>query len=169
MLRGNIHSLVCCMYDYRYDPFIEDLMKKLATPRAPPPSYRKPPEPYPMTLYFNLHGYSATHTDVLSRIRKLLPLCADAEVSSIQFQPIELSADTRNMTVDNRWIVTLNRSEAIERLYGLEMEFGGGKKVVLRRYDDILQAEYRRYLRRCDLLQIVTDANKPPEPVVADT
>ena len=104
---------------------------------------KNPPELKPEALCFDLKGNDVSHTDVLNEVRNFANLFRDVSVKFVQFLPIE-----------ERWVLTMNSTQSRDRLTGAYVTING-REVQLRRYDDIMKLEYRKYLRAGGLIELV--------------
>ena len=86
-------------------------------------------------FYFHFHFQEATNL----RLTEV----PDGRVLAIQFVARNVILGTT--WVNNRWLLTLNSPEALRELlnHGLEIE---GEEVKVRRYDDVLKAEYHGFM-----------------------
>ncbi|XP_033740484.1 uncharacterized protein LOC117327543 [Pecten maximus] len=108
---------------------------------------RDPPDPVPSAVCFELKSSVATHTDVLDKMKDMLHYKRGSKIVTIQFIP------------KSRWIIVLDSAETRDRLSGMEF-FIGQHNVLLRRYDDVMKMEYKKYLRSQGLLEMVHSATK---------
>ncbi|OWF52481.1 uncharacterized protein LOC110447676 [Mizuhopecten yessoensis] len=108
---------------------------------------RAPPELVTSAVCFELKGSVATHVEVLSKMKEMLCYRKGSKIITIQFVP------------KSRWIIVLDSQETRDRLAGMEF-FIGRHSVLLRRYDDVMKMEYKKYLRGQGLLEMVHSATK---------
>ena len=129
----------CNLY-FRYSKVIVD---EVMTEVKKSAKKKNPPELKPEALCFDLKGNDVSHTDVLNEVRNFANLFRDASVKFVQFLPIE-----------ERWVLTMNSTQSRDRLTGAYVTING-REVQLRRYDDIMKLEYRKYLRAGGLIELV--------------
>ncbi|KAH3738149.1 hypothetical protein DPMN_044777 [Dreissena polymorpha] len=110
------------------------------------------PEYKPTALCFYMLGANVTHAEVYSRIQDVLLMYPGAKIEQIQYVPLGVHLDTRG--TENRWIITLNTIGARNYIAGTTLHLKG-QKVTLRRYDDIIQLEYRKCSRSNAVQQMV--------------
>ncbi|KAK3098053.1 hypothetical protein FSP39_015633 [Pinctada imbricata] len=104
---------------------------------------RKPPDPKPEALCFDLKGSSPDHTDVLNGVRKITNLFRGTSIKFVQFLPRE-----------HRWVITMDSMQSRDRMAGSYVTIND-TEVQLRRYDDIAKLEYRKYIRANGLIEMV--------------
>lgn len=107
---------------------------------------RQPPSPAPETLYFETGNGNVDHVTVLSEMKKLLNIYKGTSVQSVQYIP------------NNKWKVVMDSLESRNRLAGSSI-FLNGSSVCLRRYDDVANLEYRKYLRTLGYILMVNNTN----------
>lgn len=81
---------------------------------------------------------------VRAKVRHL----GDTKGTTIQY--IDRNVIHGTQTLDNRWLVTVNTSQAREELLRVGLHLYN-RKISLRRYDDILHDEYREHLQYQEL------------------
>ena len=84
-----------------------------------------------------------THQFVMSLLKDRLVLTPDSEVTSIQYVNRNVINGTSDM--EDRWVITLNRMAAKRAV--LRGFFLGNAPILVRHYDDVLQEEYRAFVR----------------------
>lgn len=107
---------------------------------------RQPPSPAPEALYFETGNGNVDHVTVLSEMKKLLNIYKGTSVQSVQYIP------------NNKWKVVMDSLESRNRLAGSSI-FLNGSSVCLRRYDDVANLEYRKYLRTLGYISMVNNTN----------
>lgn len=107
---------------------------------------RQPPSPAPETLYFETGNGNVDHVTVLSEMKKLLNIYKGTSVQSVQYIP------------NNKWKVVMDSLESRNRLAGSSIVLNGSS-VCLRRYDDVANLEYRKYLRTLGYISMVNNTN----------
>lgn len=60
----------------------------------------------------------------------------------------------------SRWIIVMDSQETRDRLAGMEIVFES-HCVLLRRYDDVMRTDYKQYLRRIGLLELINNGKWP--------
>lgn len=96
---------------------------------------REPPESLPTAISFDLGGSRASHEDVYYKLKDLLLSRGDFKIISLQYVATRF-----------RWVVVLDSRSARDQIAGTRLEING-RQVLLRRYDDIVSFEYKKYLR----------------------
>ena len=109
--------------------------------------FSRPPELNPLSLCCNLPGVSLGHRFLLDMVKEKLssvtPLNVEAaSVTYIRF--LDRNVVMGAQCLMNRWIITVNCVEARDELLRVEL-YLINKKVALKRYDDVLKAEYKEY------------------------
>lgn len=94
-----------------------------------------PPEPLPNAISFDLGGSRASHEDVYNQLGAYLKSFGDFHIKSLQFVALSF-----------RWVVLLDSKTARDRIAGGRVNING-RTVLLRRYDDVMLLEYKKYLR----------------------
>lgn len=107
---------------------------------------RQPPSPAPETLYFETGNGNVNHVTVLSEMKKLLNIYKGTSVQSVQYIP------------NNKWKVVMDSLESRNRLAGSSIVLNEST-VCLRRYDDVANLEYRKYLRTLGYISMVNNTN----------
>ncbi|XP_060606251.1 uncharacterized protein LOC132758579 [Ruditapes philippinarum] len=102
------------------------------------------PELKPTAVCFYIKGSNCSHKEVCDRIEDVLPLYPGAKIEEVQFVPLGVHLDS--IVTENRWIITLNSVGARNRIAGTSLHIKG-QKITLRRYDDIIQLEFRKCSR----------------------
>ena len=94
----------------------------------------QPPTPVPEALYFETESGSVDHLTVMSEMKKLMKMFRGTRVESVQYVP------------HNKWKVVMDSVESRNRLSGSTIVLNGAG-VCLRRYDDVANLEFKKYLR----------------------
>lgn len=102
-----------------------------------------PPPPHPLTVCFHFPSTFLTHRYVLDMTRSLIQSVEGARVTAIQFVDRNTIHGSRGL--DNRWLVTLNKTEAMNILHSEGLHLFN-RRILVRKYDDILAEEYSEYL-----------------------
>ncbi|XP_069138518.1 uncharacterized protein [Argopecten irradians] len=133
----------------QYNETISQQVEKKVEEKVGCPTVRRrdPPELRPSAVCFELKSSVATHMDVLGKMKDMLHYKRGSKIISIQFIP------------KSRWIIVLDSTETRDRLSGMEV-FIGRHSVLLRRYDDVMKNEYKKYLRSVGLMEMVHSATK---------
>lgn len=129
--------------------------KKVSSRDLGIPKHAFPPEQKPTAVCFNIKGSNLSHRDVKEKIEGVVRLWPGIGVQSIQFVPRAINIGS--VHADNRWVITLNTEWARNRLAGTEVVFND-TTVQLRRYDDIMQLEYKQYNKAMDFKRLVSNA-----------
>ena len=114
---------------------MEEIKKYAKAGRKPPP------ESTPNAICFDLGGSKASHADVYYQLLELLILKGDCKIISLQY-----------LAMSFRWKILLDSKASRDRIAGSEIKING-ITVLLRRYDDIMALEYRKYLRANGFIQ----------------
>ncbi|XP_060069646.1 uncharacterized protein LOC132549708 [Ylistrum balloti] len=133
----------------QYSETISQEVERKVEEKVECPTIKKkdPPQLVPSAVCFELKSSAATHVDVLNKMKDMLYYRRGSKIVSIQFVP------------KSRWIIVLDSQETRDRLCGMEF-FIGQHCVLLRRYDDVMKMEYKKYLRSQGLLEMVHSATK---------
>ena len=101
-----------------------------------------PPERHPTALCFHFPSTFLTHRFILDGVKEKIHLMTCNSVSSIAFVERNVLLGSRGL--DNRWIITLASAEVRDELLRVGL-FLYNRRVSLRRYDEVLQEEYRDF------------------------
>ena len=116
-----------------------------------------PPKMRPKAVCFNIVGAHLTHLLVWKSFqRDVLAEYDEVKVESIQFVPRSIFVPrTKNSDpVENRWVITLTNEWYRSRVTGMDIRFGDFT-TQLRRYDDVVNLEYRQYTRMTDMMKMI--------------
>ncbi|KAL4233778.1 hypothetical protein ACF0H5_008456 [Mactra antiquata] len=114
------------------------------------------PELRPTAICFYIAGFTFSHVEVYDRVKDLLVQYPMIKILDIQYVPLAVHLDTPG--TENRWIITLNTVAARNQIAGTTLHIRG-RKVTLRRYDDIIMLEYRKCSRTKDVQDMVDKIN----------
>lgn len=104
---------------------------------------RPPPESVPNAICFDLGGSHASHADVYHQLKEHLILKGIGKIISLQY-----------LAMSFRWKILLDSQASRDRIAGSEINVNG-RTVSLRRYDDIMLLEYKKYLRANGFIETV--------------
>ncbi|ELT94428.1 hypothetical protein CAPTEDRAFT_146765 [Capitella teleta] len=112
--------------------------------------FSRPPVEQPLAVCCSLPGVFVGHKFILDLIKEKLNNLPSSDlyvpgVVSIRFEDRNVILGTQKMT--NRWVITVNCAAARDELLrvGLYML---NKRVMLKRYDEVLQEEYKEF-KKC--------------------
>ncbi|KAK2168120.1 hypothetical protein LSH36_20g07002 [Paralvinella palmiformis] len=104
--------------------------------------FRDPPKPQPLTLAFEYPKNYLTHRYVLDMVKNQIHSVPYGYVTALQFQDCNVRKSTVGLL--NRWLVTVSCPEARDQLLRMGIKLFN-RKTNLRRYDDILNEEFKQF------------------------
>ncbi|XP_067675288.1 uncharacterized protein [Haliotis asinina] len=140
------------LMDMKKDP----MLRKARKARVPP-LQSKPPEPNPNAVCFSIVGSTLSHHDVWAAFKKdILSQHPEVKVKSLQFIPraIFIKRPKGGDPIEDRWVITFTSEWFRNRVAGMDLKFKT-EAVQLRRYDDVVNCEYRQFTRMNDYMKMV--------------
>ncbi|XP_071112758.1 uncharacterized protein [Haliotis cracherodii] len=141
------------LMDLKKDPMLRKARKSRA-----PPLQSKPPEPNPNAVCFSILGSTLTHHEVWAAFKKdILSHHPEVRVKSLQFIPraIFIKRPKGGDPIEDRWVITFSSEWFRNRVAGMDLKFKT-EAVQLRRYDDVVNCEYRQFTRMNDYMKMVS-------------